>query len=138
MRLAMLLTVVLLGLTACASPRPVIYPNDHAESVSEEQIEADVKECKRLAVESGAHQYSVAAKKATKDMVRGGAVGGATGAVGGALSGNAKRGAVLGAATGATASFLNTLLGDSRPNPSYKYFIRKCLTERGYELTGWE
>jgi len=41
-----LTSLLLLG---CAGPKPVLYPNDHFETVGHEQAELDIAECRNLA-----------------------------------------------------------------------------------------
>ena len=50
-----LIHVICLALltTACASTRPVMYPNSHYQTVSTEVMNRDINECIRLANESG-------------------------------------------------------------------------------------
>ncbi len=129
------LTAALL-LCACASHKPVLYPNAHSQAVGAARAEADVAECKRLAETAGASP-SGAVDDAAGKTVRGGGVGAATGAVGGAIAGNAGRGAAIGAASGATAGLIHALLGKSSPNPAYRNFVERCLRDRGYDLAGW-
>ncbi|MGE0486361.1 MAG: glycine zipper family protein [Gammaproteobacteria bacterium] len=121
----------------CASNRPVVYPNAHARSVGQAQVEADIADCDRLARAAGASPQGGQAAEAARDTVRGGAMGAATGAVGGAIAGNAGGGAAIGAATGATAGLLNRLFAGSTPNPAYRNFVQRCLGERGYDVSGW-
>jgi outer membrane lipoprotein SlyB len=124
-------------LAACAANRPVIYPNAHARSVGQAQVEADIAECDRLARAAGASPQGGQAADAARDTVKGGAMGAATGAVGGAIAGNAGQGAAIGAATGATASLLNRLFAGGASNPAYRNFVQRCLGERGYDVSGW-
>jgi hypothetical protein len=115
----------------------VIYPNAHSQAVGRAQAETDVAECKRLAEVAGANPTAGRANDAATRTVRGGGIGAASGAVGGAIAGNAGHGAAIGAASGATAALIHTLLGESSPNPTYRNFVQRCLTDRGYDLAGW-
>ncbi len=124
-------------LTACATSKPVIYPNAHSRTVGQAQLEADILDCGRLASAAGADADNEAVNRAAKRTVQGGGVGAASGAVGGAIAGNAGRGAAIGAASGATAGLLGSLLGDSKPNSAYRRFVSRCLADRGYEVIGW-
>ena len=60
-----------------------------------------------------------------------------TGAVGGAIGGSATRGAKIGAASGATASLLHAFFKNPGSNPTYCNFVERCLSDRGYDLAGW-
>jgi len=135
--------LILAGLSACASQRPVLYPNAHLKTVGNAAAEQDVSACMAEAdnyVASGGASQQKAGNVA-KGTAVGGATGAATGAVGGAIAGNAGEGAAIGAATGATAGFLGGLFGvfgDSGPSPVYQRYVERCLQERGYEPIGWE
>lgn len=121
-------------LLACASPKPVIYPNTHYENVGNEAAQNDIRECSELAESAGAepsHGKAAATAKRT-------AVGGASGAVGGAIVGSPGIGAAIGAASSASASILSSVLGSKPPSPTYMRFVDRCLRERGYEPMGWE
>lgn len=124
-------------LAGCATTKPVIYPNAHAQSVGQAQVDADVYECRSLAESAGATPHGGSTEQTAKAAVRGGAVGAATGAVGGAIGGAPAQGAKIGAATGATASVLHALLREPTPNPAYRNFVERCLRDRGYDLAGW-
>ncbi|MGR8922055.1 MAG: glycine zipper family protein [Gammaproteobacteria bacterium] len=133
----LLLAAFVLLLAACATGKPVVYPNAHSRAVGQAQLEADILECGRLAESAGANSSNQAVNRAAKRTVRGGGVGAATGAVGGAIAGNAGRGAAIGAASGATAGLLHSLLGETTPNSTYRSFVTRCLADRGYEVVGW-
>lgn len=125
-------TVLLLG--GCASS-PVLSPNTHLKAVGEEQAERDIEECRHLAEK---HVSSNQGKEVATNTAVGAGVGAATGAVGGAVSGNPGRGAAIGAASGATAGFLRGLFYSSKPSPTYRRYVNRCLEERGYEPIGWD
>lgn len=128
---------LILCLSACATSKPVIYPNAHSQSVGQGQVESDVAACRQITENAGASPHAGQADDAARAAVRGGAVGGATGAVGGAIGGDPLRGATIGAASGATASVLHRLLAEPAPNPTYRNFVERCLKDRGYDLAGW-
>ncbi len=127
--------LVLLVITGCSGPQPILYPNDHLKNVGPTQAELDIEECQQLAEDYVASNpgATVAGNTAV-----GGATGGAMGAVGGAISGGAGTGAAVGAAVGATAGLIRGLFQASQPTPVHKSFVNKCLSERGYESIGWE
>jgi len=127
---------------ACASRRPVLYPNDKLRSVGMATAQRDVDQCMRLADQylSSGQVMGAAGDVATETAV-GGATGAAVGAVGGAVLGNAGRGAAVGAATGATAGLMGSVFGSMRnrqPDAAYSNFVTRCLSERGYDTIGWE
>lgn len=125
------------ALAGCASSqKPVLYPNAHLKQVGSEQAERDIEACRKLA---GEYVGNAAAKEIGKDAAIGGAGGAAVGAVGGAVTGQgAGTGAAIGAATGATAGAVHGAAKQTAPSPVYKQFVNRCLTERGYEIVGWE
>jgi hypothetical protein len=133
------------ALTGCSPLRPVFYPNMHYQQVGQAVAERDADDCMQRAeqfVKSGGQQGAMA-RDAAVETTKGAAFGGAVGAVGGAIGGNAAEGAAVGAATGATAGLLNTLFGGvfrgrREPDPTYANFVNQCLSERGYQLIGWQ
>jgi len=130
--------IAALMLCACASNKPVVYPNAHATAVGQRQTDIDAAECRELALAAGANPDSARAAGAATKTVRGAGYGAATGVVGGAIGGNPGRGAGVGAATGATAGFLNSILGGAaQSNPAYRNFVGRCMSERGYDIVGW-
>ena len=136
-RAAMALAVAL-GLVACSTARPVLYPNTHLQTVGREAADRDIEACERMAKEAGADRGSGEAAQVAKGTAVGGGIGAASGAVGGAIGGGAGLGAAIGAATGAVAGFLGSLFSSrSSVKPAYTNFVDRCLREKGYEPTGW-
>lgn len=136
-RTALSLCIVLL--CGCASNKPIVYPNAHSQSVGTAQIEMDIADCKALAESAGTSSSNSKAADMAKQTARSGGIGAATGAVGGAIAGRAGRGAAIGAASGATAGLIHSLFsGASSPNPTYRNFVTRCMTDRGYDLAGWD
>ena len=121
---------------ACASKRPVLYPNAYYRQVGAEVGQADIEDCMSLA-KTGVGDRSAAAGAAGGGAV-GGAGGGAVGAVGGAITGNAGTGAAVGAATGATAGLLGGLWRARDHDPIFMAYVDTCLRERGYQPIGWK
>ena len=123
---------------ACASPKPVLYPNLHYQQVGAQAAERDILQCSDLAASSGAGVSDGKAVETAKRTAGGGAIGAASGAVGGAIVGSAGTGAAIGAASGATASLLRSLFGSKPPSQTHMRFVDRCLQERGYEPMGWD
>jgi hypothetical protein len=122
-------------LPACATRRPVLYPNEQLQRAGTEGARQDVDDCLAQAeayVGGGSRAAKTAGQTAT-----GAAVGGAVGAAGGAVVGHAGRGAGVGAATGGTAALLHGILGSRDPDPMVKRYVERCLRDRGYETLGW-
>jgi hypothetical protein len=129
-----------LVLTACASARPVLYPNAQLQSVGEERAEHDIEACRQLAESAGADEGSGKGGRVATNTAVGAGAGAASGAVGGAISGSAGSGSLIGAASGAVWGLLSGLFtsGSSGPSQAYTSFVNRCLQEKGYEVTGWQ
>ena len=143
MKLLMILTtgLLMLGLSACSSTKPILYPNPHFQSVGKEIAEQDIEACKHLAESSGAEQGSGRAGNVATSTAMGAGVGAAGGAVGGAIYGAAGQGSLVGAASGAAMGLLRGLYYMARPaqpNQAYVNFVSRCLQEKGYDVTGWQ
>ncbi|HEU4345960.1 MAG TPA: hypothetical protein VFU31_30785 [Candidatus Binatia bacterium] len=139
-------TIVILslsiGLSACATQRPVLSPNTHLMRVGSSVAEQEVDDCMRLAEMSSSERGESPQGTAAADTVTSSAVGAAAGGAGGAVVGRAGQGAAAGAAGGAAASltsaFLRGLFASKPPDPAYRRFVDRCLRERGYEPAGWK
>lgn len=137
-RLKVLAIVVPGVLAGCASPSPVLYPNEHYQAVGKAAADRDIEACERLAEQVGANPGSTQGQAAATDTVVGGAVGGAAGAAGGAIAGAAGTGAAIGAASGAAAGLVRSLFRSDGPSQAYRNVVDRCLRERGYEPVGWD
>jgi len=84
--------------SACASHKPIVYPNAHSKAVATAQIERDIVGCKALVESAGASSSNSKATNLAKQTARSGGVGAATGAVGGPIAGRAGPDAAIGAA----------------------------------------
>ena len=129
-------------LAACSTAHPILYPNEHLQSVGKEVAAQDIEACRQLAEAAGAEQGSGKAGRVATGTAVGAGVGAASGAVGGAISGAAGRGSLIGAASGAVwgllISLFHAVAGPSQPNQAYTNFVNRCLQEKGYEVTGWQ
>lgn len=136
-----LIGLIFIGLSACSSTGPVLYPNTHFLSVGKDSAEQDVEVCKQLAESAGAREGKGNAGNVATSTAMGAGVGAASGAAGGAIYGSAGQGSLIGAASGAVAGLLRGILFSTRPaQPSQAYanFVSRCLEEKGYEVTGWQ
>ncbi len=138
LRRILLLIFLCTTLGACAGPRPILYPNEQLKAVGEEAAQADIAGCQERAEAATSNPQEAKAKRTAEGTVAGGAVGAASGAVGGAVVGAAGRGSAIGAAAGATAGLVRGLFSSPAPSPAYKNFVNRCLSERGYDVVGWE
>lgn len=132
------LVITGLFLSACAAPKPILYPNSHYQQVGEAGAEQDIAECSEMAKDAGAQPSQGKTGQVAGSTAGGGAIGSAAGAVGGAVVGRPGRGAMIGAASGATHGLLRGLFRKSPPSEAYKQFVSRCLKERGYDPVGWE
>ncbi|GBD25452.1 hypothetical protein HRbin30_00773 [bacterium HR30] len=144
-RLSNFMTAIALAAAAvsCASPRPVLYPNDRYLRVGEDKARQDIEDCvarARVFVRSGP-AAEAKARQVVRSTATGAAAGAAVGAVGSAVGGgDPGRGAAVGAATGATGGFLSSILHPFEPratDPVFANFVERCLREKGYEPIGW-
>ncbi|MES1952225.1 hypothetical protein S4A8_15274 [Salinisphaera sp. S4-8] len=130
-----LATAALLALTACASQKPVLYPNATLQQRGDAAGQQAIEACMRRADAAGLdYSHGDVARRTAES----GAIGGAGGAVGGAIYGSATRGAIAGAAGGATAGLIRGMFDRNDPAPVYRGYVNRCLAEQGYEPIGWE
>lgn len=129
------LTLMIVSPGCAHSERPVLYPNAHLKQVGNDQAQAEVDECIRLATEYGADSSS--GGKVAKDTAGGAVIGGAVGAATGAVLGNVGRGLAAGAAGGAAGGLARGALSSDRKDPVFRQFVDRCLREKGYEPIGW-
>ena len=122
-------------LVACATPQPVLYPNEHAKDVGDTQVRKDINECTQLAKDSGAE--SSGAAKTAKETAGSASEGAATGAATGAVTGNADTAAAVGAISRGMSRFFSGMRRNKGPSPAYKEIVERCLIEKGYEPVGW-
>ena len=123
-------------LMACAPQRPVMYPNQKLKSVDEQVLKQDVDECLQLSEKAG-HKTDpgqAVASETAKKGAKGAAVGAAVGAVGG----NVGKGAGYGAAGGAAAGMMDGIFKSGELKPVQRRFVEQCLTDKGYQVIGWE
>ena len=118
------------ALVGCAAGRPVVYqggPNAQQE----------IDECMRLAKASGADAGKTG--EVARDTATGAAIGGAVTGVYGAVRGYSDVGnrAVAGAAAGAAAGLIRGGVRASEPSDTFKGYVNRCLSDRGYHVIGW-
>lgn len=129
-----LIPILMLG---CASSKPILYPNAHYEAVGESTAKDDIVACENAAEAAGAQSPGSSAGNAAKNTAVGAGLGAATGAVGGAIVGSAGTGSLIGAASGATAGLLRWIFTPAKRSPAYTNFVDRCLTEKNYDVIGW-
>ncbi|WP_141699238.1 hypothetical protein [Candidatus Thiosymbion oneisti] len=135
-----ILVLSLLVLVGCAGGRrPVLYPNAHFHSVGEARAHADVDHCLRSAKDFGAPVYG--GTDVARDTATGGVIGGAAaGAWGLVRDGEKDAGnrALAGAAAGGAAGLVRGALRAGKPSQTFRGFVNRCLSERGYDVIGWQ
>ncbi|MDQ6733707.1 MAG: glycine zipper family protein [Nitrospirota bacterium] len=125
-------------LTACAGPKPILYPNAHLQAIGQHAAKEDIAQCREMAEAAGAKPGQGKAGQVAGSTAVGAGVGAAGGVVGGAILGAAGSGSAIGAASGATIGLLRGLFTRPRPGQGYINFVDRCLKEKGYEPVGWE
>jgi hypothetical protein len=135
--LTILTLCICASITGCAaSSKPTLYPNNHLNSLSKSEVDADIKYCLDLA-DSYVKDPSKYQGLATTGITAG-AIGAGAGALGGVIVGsNVGRSVGAGAAVAAVVAIANELINEGDHSPSYQSFANHCLTKKGYEVTGW-
>lgn len=124
---------------ASVSARPVLYPNATFERAGKAKAEGEADVCMDRAAAAGLtpdEKNNAVARGATK----GAAVGGVAAAVGALVRGrgvervvgSGAAGAAVGGSAGAVAGALN-----EKPSSTYRHFVQRCLSEKGFEVIGW-
>jgi len=131
-----LLVLTLLSACSSSAKRPVFYPNSHMQQVGQAQARRDAEQCMALA-----DSYDVSrtrdgevATKATSGALIGGVGAGAWGIV----RGDAGERALAGALAGGSAGAVKGGVDSTRISPTFQRFVNQCLSERGYQVIGWE
>ena len=141
-RMALLLTCVAVAScasTAAGSSRPVLYPNAAYNRVGDVQAQNEVAACQSRASAAGlqAEQGSRVAQRAGESA----AVAGVAGALGALVFGRGTEGmmrsGVGGAAIGGAAGATQAAVRGGQLNPVYRSFVQRCLSEKGFDVIGW-
>jgi hypothetical protein len=129
------LAAAALLVSACASARPVLYPNEKLREVGPAAAQADVDAC---VAEAKQYVKTGQVERVAKSTAGGAVVGGATGAAVGAVVSSVGRGAGAGAAGGAAGGFTRGVLRSRQPDPVEAAYVDRCLAARGYDVLGWK
>lgn len=143
--MAMKTTVVVVGLvlvmTACSSPQPILRSNAKVLLQGHEASKLEVDACQQKAESAGLQPGTGSrsgnmAAGAALGVVAGAAVGASTGMIGGPT------GVAIGAAAGGGLGLIIGVVGGAyrplEPDPPYADSVVRCLLEKGYDVTGWE
>lgn len=146
-RLFPLAAIALLGLAGCASSgegsasaRPVLYPNATLSRVGDAQGRMEVNACLSRAQASG-----LSPTQNTNEVGRrageGAATAGVASVVGALITGRGSEGVLragaAGAAIGGSAGAVSGAFHNDRPNGVYRSFVQRCLSEKGFDVIGW-
>lgn len=131
---------LLLSITACAGPEPLLQSNKHLQLYGKQMAQQEIEACQHKAEEAGlrpgVYRTGNAAAGAGLGLTLGGAVGASAGLIGGGA------GVAIGAAAGGGLGLIIGSVGGAYkplvPEPPYADAVVRCLIEKGYEVTGWE
>ncbi len=127
--------------TGSASPsaRPVLYPNATLTRVGDARGQAEAEACMARARSAGLtpqEQNNAVARRAGE----GAAVTGVAAAVGALVTGrgldSALRSGAAGAAVGGSAGAVSGAMQD-KPSGIYRQYVQRCLSDKGFEVIGW-
>lgn len=122
-----------------AGGQPVLYPNAAFNRVGEAQAQSEVAACRSRASAAGlsAEQGRQMAQRAGE----GAAVAGVASAVGALVFGRGAEGMLRagagGAAIGGAAGATQAAVRGGQPNSIYRSFVQRCLSEKGFDVIGW-
>ncbi len=132
---------LILCLGACAGPGPLLKSNAKLQMQGREMAKFEVIICQQKAEAAGlkpgtgSRSGNVAAG-AGLGLISGAAVGASTGLIGGVA------GVTIGAAAGGALGVIIGSVGGAYrpldPDPAYADAVVKCLSEKGYEVSGWQ
>jgi outer membrane lipoprotein SlyB len=121
------------------SARPVLYPNAALNRVGDSQARAEVDACAARAQSAGLtpdEKNNETARRAGQ----GAAVGGVAAAVGALVTGRGMdrvvRSGAVGAAVGGSAGAVSGAMQE-KASATYRHFVQRCLSDKGFEVIGW-
>ena len=121
------------------SARPVLYPNATLTRVGDAQARAETDGCMTRAAQAG-----LTPDQKTNQVGRrageGAAAAGVASAVGALITGRSSdvlRAGATGAAVGGSAGAVSGAFHNDKVNPVYRQFVQRCLSEKGFDVIGW-
>ena len=121
------------------SAKPVLYPNATLNRVGETQGRAEVDGCISRAAQAG-----LSPDQKTNEVGRrageGAAVAGVASVVGALITGRSSdvlRAGATGAAVGGSAGAVSGAFHNDKASPVYRQFVQRCLSEKGFDVIGW-
>ncbi|MES2977502.1 MAG: glycine zipper family protein [Pseudomonadota bacterium] len=126
---------------ASGGARPVLYPNATMNRVGDAQAQAEVAACTARAQAAGLTPLE-GNNQVARSAGEGAAVAGVASAVGALVFGRGGEGVLRagaqGAAIGGSAGAVSgAFRGNERPNLVYRSFVQRCLSEKGFDVIGW-
>ncbi len=135
-RPAPLLTVIAVALlSACAHPKPVLYPDERFKTEGAQAASADIDRCQ---ADAKAYLKANPAKRLARRTGMGGVFGAAMGAVFGAFTGNYARAISEGAAVGAAGGAVHGAFEAGSPDEIQRAYAQRCLADKGWTVIGWK
>jgi uncharacterized protein YcfJ len=141
--ISMVISTVLTGCatTGPASPsaRPVFYPNATLNRVGTAKANQETDACIQQARNAGLSPEEKD-NSVMRGAAKGAAIGGVATAVGALVRGRSvervaesgAQGAAVGGSAGAVAGALH-----EKPNSTYRHFVQRCLSDKGFDVIGW-
>jgi len=131
---------LLLSVTACAGPEPVLRSNKQLQLYGKQAGQKDIEACQQQAekagLQPGVSRGANSASGGVLGLIIGGAIGASTGLIGGAT------GVAIGAAAGGGLGLLGGVIAGAykplEPEPPYADAVVRCLIGKGYEVSGWQ
>ncbi|MGQ0810450.1 MAG: hypothetical protein ACT4OO_04410 [Nitrospiraceae bacterium] len=132
--------VMILSLSACAGPQPILQSNSQRQLYGKEAAEQAIDACERKADEAGVTHGANRAGNMASGAAIAGILGAGVGAASGLWAGGA--GVALGAAIGGGTGVILGAVGGAykpvQPDQTYASFVTRCLKDKGYQVDGWE
>lgn len=123
-----------------ASARPVLYPNATLNRVGEAKGRAEADACQSRAMAAGLSP-TLETGEAGRRAGQGAATAGVASAVGALITGRGGEGVLkagaAGAAVGGSAGAVSGAFHSDKPNSTYRSFVQRCLSEKGFDVIGW-
>ena len=121
------------------SAQPVLYPNTMLNRVGVAQGQAEATGCMSRAVQAGLtpdQKNNEVGRRAGEGAATAG-VASAVGALITGRGGDVLRAGAAGAAIGGSAGAVSGAFHNDKPNATYRQFVQRCLSEKGFDVIGW-
>ena len=121
------------------SAQPVLYPNATLNRVGVAQGQVEASGCMSRAVQAGLTPDQKS-NEVGRRAGEGAAIAGVASAVGALITGRGSdvlRAGASGAAIGGSAGAVSGAFHNDKPNATYRQFVQRCLSEKGFDVIGW-